>query len=124
MRQGPFQEGYDCAAQLTALLPGGVDGPAQQIRVALAAGSAQIALDSAEVALTLAPRVAPDGRFVLFNRSPSNRNSMDNAAPSDAGVPDGQLWSVPSNGGAPVHLVNASPPRGTSWPKWAPGLPP
>ena len=54
--QGNFQEGYDCAAQLTALLPGVVDGPAQQIRVALAAGSAQIALDSAEAALTLAPR--------------------------------------------------------------------
>ena len=68
------------------------------------------------------PAYSPDGRFVLFNRSPSNRNSMDNASPGDAGVPDGQLWTVPSSGGAAVHLINASAPGGTSWPKWAPVL--
>lgn len=68
------------------------------------------------------PAYSPDGRFVLFNRSPSNRNSMDNATVTDAGVPDGQLWAVPSAGGTPVHLINASAPGGTSWPKWAPML--
>ena len=56
------------------------------------------------------PAYSPDGRFVLFNRSPSNRNSMDNATVTDAGVPDGQLWAVPSAGGTPVHLINASAP--------------
>lgn len=52
---GRLQEAFDCAAELTALLPGVTDGPAQQIRVALAAGAAQYALDAAEAALTLAP---------------------------------------------------------------------
>ena len=66
------------------------------------------------------PAYSPDGQWVLFNRSPSNRDSASNATPDDAGYPDGELWAVPSAGGAPVRLTNASAPGACQWPKWAP----
>ena len=66
------------------------------------------------------PAYSPDGDWVLFNRSPANHESSSNAAPSDAGMPDGELWAVPSTGGAPVKLAQASDPGACQWPKWAP----
>ncbi|MFZ5441443.1 MAG: TolB family protein [Myxococcota bacterium] len=66
------------------------------------------------------PTYSPDGRWVLFNRSPGNRNSFANATPDDAGVPDGELWAVASSGGTPVKLTQASNPGACQWPKWAP----
>jgi tetratricopeptide (TPR) repeat protein len=52
---GRFQKAFDCAGELAALLPGGVDGAAQQVRVALRAGSPAAGWQAAEEALTLAP---------------------------------------------------------------------
>lgn len=69
------------------------------------------------------PTYSPDGLFVLFNRSPSNKDSFSNGGPdqNDGGLPDGELWTVSANGGTPVRLTNASAPTGAaSWPKWAP----
>lgn len=68
------------------------------------------------------PAYAPTGDWVIFNRSPSNAESMSNAAPDpDAGtVPDGELWVVSSKGGTPIRLSVASNPGALSWPKWAP----
>jgi hypothetical protein len=68
------------------------------------------------------PAYSPDGSFVVYNRSPGNRESFANASPDpDAGtVPDGELWAVPSGGGAQVRLSAASDPGALSWPKWAP----
>lgn len=50
-----YQEALDSAGELTALLPGIVDGPAQQVRVALHALSPEAGLEAAEEALKLAP---------------------------------------------------------------------
>ncbi len=68
------------------------------------------------------PAFSPTGDWVAFNRSPSNAESFSNAAPDpDAGtVPDGELWTVASTGGAAVRLSRASDPGALSWPKWAP----
>ena len=57
------------------------------------------------------PSFSPDGAWVIFNRSPSNEGSLD--------MPDAQVWTVPSEGGTPMHLASASN-GGDSWPKWAP----
>jgi Tol biopolymer transport system component len=57
------------------------------------------------------PTFAPDGGWVLFNRSPSNADSFD--------APDAQVWVVPTTGGPPTHLGRAST-GGDSWPKWDP----
>jgi hypothetical protein len=62
------------------------------------------------------PTYDPTGDWVLFNRSPSNKESATNA---QAGG-DGELWVVASNGGTPIRLTTASSPGATSWPKWAP----
>jgi hypothetical protein len=53
---GRMQDAFDCASQLTELLPGVIDGRAQEIRVAIAAGAAPVVLASAEAALALAPQ--------------------------------------------------------------------
>ena len=70
------------------------------------------------------PAYSPDGQWVAFNRSPSNAESFDNAAPDpDAGtMPDGELWAVSANGGSAIRMSNASDPGLLSWPKWAPVL--
>jgi tetratricopeptide (TPR) repeat protein len=52
---GRFDDAMESASDLTALLPGVIDGPAQKVRVALAAGLDYEGLASAEEALALAP---------------------------------------------------------------------
>ncbi len=52
---GRFQEAFNCAGELTVLLPGVVDGTAQQVRVALRAGSPAAGWQAAEEGLKLAP---------------------------------------------------------------------
>jgi hypothetical protein len=64
------------------------------------------------------PAYSPDGAWVSFNRSPGNRNSFENASVGDAGLPDGEVWVVPAQGGSPIRLNNATL-AGDSWPKWA-----
>ncbi len=59
------------------------------------------------------PTYSPDGKWVLFNRSPSNANSYD--------AKDAQVWVVSEAGGAPVRLAIAST-GGDSWPKWTPAI--
>jgi hypothetical protein len=55
------------------------------------------------------PTFSPDGSWVMFNRSPGDLNSYD--------APDAQVWVVPKQGGAPIHMATAST-GGDSWPKW------
>ncbi|MCU0658456.1 MAG: hypothetical protein MUF64_25320 [Polyangiaceae bacterium] len=64
------------------------------------------------------PSFSPDGAWVAFNRSPTNKNSFANASNGDAGPPDGEIWAVPAQGGSPLRLDSATQP-GDSWPKWA-----
>ncbi|MDP2275023.1 MAG: hypothetical protein Q8K32_30045 [Archangium sp.] len=68
------------------------------------------------------PTYSPDNQWVLFNRSPSNKESSSNATvdQNDGGLPDGELWTVPATGGTPLRLSQATNPGATSWPKWAP----
>ena len=68
------------------------------------------------------PTYSPDNAWVLFNKSPSNKDSASNANidQNDGGIPDGELWAVNANGGTPIRLANATNPGFTSWPKWAP----
>jgi Flp pilus assembly protein TadD len=51
-----FEDAFAMAEELSALLPGIIDGPAQKVRVALQAGWSEKGLASAEDALNLAPR--------------------------------------------------------------------
>lgn len=68
------------------------------------------------------PSFSPDQGWVVFNRSPSNRDSMANSS-SDGGLPDGQIWAVSPTSGAPIRLVNASPNGdGDQWAKWSPNV--
>jgi tetratricopeptide (TPR) repeat protein len=53
---GEFEAAYAAAEELTAILPGVVDGPAQKVRVALRAGWGDAGLAAAEEAMALAPR--------------------------------------------------------------------
>jgi hypothetical protein len=55
------------------------------------------------------PAFSPDGKWVLFNRSPSDVNSYD--------APDAEVWVVPAAGGQPIKLAK-SWAGGDSWPKW------
>lgn len=64
------------------------------------------------------PSYSPDGAWVAFNRSPSNKNSFENASEGDAGLPDGEVWVVSGKGGTPIRLDQATQ-AGDSWPKWA-----
>ena len=74
------------------------------------------------------PAYSPDGSWILFNRSPSNVDSMGGAGGSSgACVSDAQLWYVASSGGsAPIQLDNVGPPSRpsdgvcASWPKFDP----
>lgn len=59
------------------------------------------------------PAYSPDGKWVMFNRSPSNANSYD--------AKDAQVWVVNEAGGTPVRLATAST-GGDSWPKWTPAI--
>lgn len=66
------------------------------------------------------PAFAPTSDWIVFNRSPSDRNSFDNNSSSEAGAPDGELWAVSVAGGAPIRLSRASDAGACAWPKWAP----
>jgi hypothetical protein len=55
------------------------------------------------------PAFSPDGKWVLFNRSPSDKNSYD--------APDAEVWVVPAAGGAAIKLATSFA-GGDSWPKW------
>lgn len=57
-----YQAAFDKAGELTTLLPGVVDGPAQQVRVALRAGALEAGWEAAEHAL----QVAPESRELLL----------------------------------------------------------
>jgi hypothetical protein len=60
------------------------------------------------------PSFAPDGNWIIFNRSPSNHDSYD--------APDAEVWVVgPTLGSTPIKLASAST-GGDSWPKWAPDV--
>lgn len=68
------------------------------------------------------PAYAPDGTWVVFNRSPSNINSAGNSSDGmgPAGVPDAELWACAlATPGMPVQLRNAAG-YGDTWPKWDP----
>jgi hypothetical protein len=74
------------------------------------------------------PTYSPDSAWVLFNRSPSGESSMgdsDGQNNTPTGVPDGQIWMVPSAGG-PARRLEASSSGSSSgnsyesWPKWIP----
>ncbi len=67
------------------------------------------------------PAYSPDGAWVVFNRSPSNTNSMgDDPDNMVARVSDAQLWVVIADGsGVPIRLDRADG-FADSWPKWDP----
>jgi hypothetical protein len=67
------------------------------------------------------PAYSPDGSWVVYNRSPSNTNSMgsDTSSGGMGGVLDAELWVVSSTGGAPIQIVRADG-LADSWPKWDP----
>ncbi len=67
------------------------------------------------------PAYSPDGNWVVYNRSPSNTNSMGGDDSSMTGVPDAQLWVVAATGGAPIQLTRGGGPA-DSWPKWDPTI--
>lgn len=68
------------------------------------------------------PAFDPTGDWVIFVRSPSNAESMSNAAkdPNTGKLPDGELWIAPAKGGPAMRLDTATNPGAVSWPKWAP----
>lgn len=68
------------------------------------------------------PAFSPDNAWIAFNRSPSDRNSFDNASAGDAGAPDGELWAVDAEGKLSAVRLDAATQAGDSWPKWAPQL--
>ncbi len=65
------------------------------------------------------PAYSPNGRFVVFNRSPSNTGSMGGDG-SMGGVTDAQLWYVRSDGSGTAILLARATGYGDSWPKWDP----
>ncbi|MCS6856768.1 MAG: hypothetical protein NZM37_03565 [Sandaracinaceae bacterium] len=72
------------------------------------------------------PAYSPDGRFIVYCRSPSNSNSTgsdDGSMGSDdepTFVRDAELWIIPSDGSGPARKVNVISGLGDSWPKWDP----
>lgn len=70
------------------------------------------------------PAFSPDGAWVVFNRSPSNTNSMgsDDGSGGAGGVRDAELWVVSSSGtGSAMRLGNVGG-LADSWPKWDPTM--
>jgi TolB protein len=57
------------------------------------------------------PAYAPDGNWVVFNRT-ANKDSYDQ--------PDAKVYLVARSGGPAIRLATASPVGGDSWPKWSP----
>ena len=67
------------------------------------------------------PAYSPDGGWVVFNRSPSNTNSMgDDETNMVARVTDAQLWVVAADGSAPPIRLERTDGFADSWPKWDP----
>lgn len=64
------------------------------------------------------PSFAPSQNWVVFNRSPSNKDSYSAGPPTG----DGELWAVPTAGGNPVRLEAANQGGSCSWAKWAPDV--
>lgn len=65
------------------------------------------------------PTYAPDGAWVVFNRSPSNSTSFASSGEGGAIAGDGQLWVVSASGGEPIRLDHADF-NSDSWPKFDP----
>lgn len=67
------------------------------------------------------PSYSPDGAWVVFNRSPSNINSMgDDDAGMVARVSDAQLWVVAAEGSGTLVRLERTDGFADSWPKWDP----
>ena len=68
------------------------------------------------------PAYSPDGQFVVYNHSPSNTGSAG-ADPDSGmtGVPDAQIFIVPSAGGDPIRLARLQG-LADSWAKWDPTI--
>jgi hypothetical protein len=60
------------------------------------------------------PSFAPTQKWVIFNRSPSNKNSYS--------APDGELWAARVETGDQVRLDAANAGGACSWAKWAPDV--
>jgi TolB protein len=70
------------------------------------------------------PAYSPDGRWVVYIRSPSNTPSMgmDSSSAMTAYVADAQQWIVRADGSAPAtEMLNAAG-LADSWPKWDPTI--
>lgn len=66
------------------------------------------------------PAYSPDGRWIVFNRSPSNSGSMGDGGGSMGGVRDAELWVVAADGGSPAFRLDNVMGLADSWPKWDP----
>jgi hypothetical protein len=65
------------------------------------------------------PTYSPDSDWIVFNRSPSNINSMGDSSSNGDCVTDAEIWVVASNGAsAPVQLDIGG--ACSSWPKFDP----
>jgi hypothetical protein len=67
------------------------------------------------------PAYAPDGAWIVFNRSPSNSASFASSGDGGTIAGDGQLWAVASTGGEPIRLDRADF-SSDSWPKFDPTI--
>lgn len=70
------------------------------------------------------PAYSPDGEWIVFNRSPSNTNSMgsDSSSGGMGGVRDAELWVVRADGSGPAMRLSAISGLADSWPKWDPTI--
>jgi len=67
------------------------------------------------------PAYSPDGGWVVFNRSPSNTNSMgDDVEGMIARVSDAEQWVVAADGSLPPVRLETADGFADSWPKWDP----
>ncbi len=103
--------------------PGVTSGSLARIDLVGGAWTAGPVLADASGANNYHPTYAPDGRWIVFNHSPSNANSFgDDTSSSSNGscVTDGELWAVASDGSsAPFQLTNIGGVC-SSWPKFDP----